>query len=483
VPCTSSSVTRVQFAVGTANIYGTSTGLNVVSTMRQPNGTSSCGVNTPTITGPFVNTNAAVAADGASFADPYTTLYFMGSGPPQQGAGPSIPETSAAAFTITGTAQTVHPGTPFCDTVGVPPAGFTQCPAGIPPNTTTFGQSGGDFAMGIAPYNVVANTANAYGYAPYPQPMYDNGSTHPTFFPWGGPPAFDPDGNGMGTRDGLIILGTDSFGFAYFLGVAEGITLFEGVTPAAGTYNLNVNVSYVLNGGGTGSVAFSTPAHLASTAPLPTLTAPFVTPDPSGSGNATFTAAALPAGVTEELLQIADYGPNGGPSAGGGANNANCQGPKGTSFAPVYYTVVVKAAGSYVLGRLHGANNEAGGAGSLTPSPSICGPTQNTNAVGVAAGDNFTVQLIGFDYPLYEAAVGLTQATTPQTPPITGASGQADITVSLPVEEDWTSGGWVAVPLSAVHHPYLRRYARMALRTGYQTPDTYRRLGVPAPRF
>lgn len=489
VPCTSQSITRLQFAVGTANIYGTSTGLNVVSTMRQPNGTSSCGVNTPTITGPFTNTNAAAAADGAAFADPYTTMYFMAAGPPQQGAGPSLPEKTALGA-ITGTPQTVHPGTPFCDTVGPPPAGFTQCPPSNGPNTTTLGQSGGIFAMGLAPYNVVANTAQAYSYEPYPEPIYDNGSVHPTFVPWGGPPGFDPDGNGMGTRDGLVILGTDSFGFNYFLGVGEGITAFEGVTPGAGTYTMTVVVSYVLNGGGQGSVTFTTPAHLGSIAPLPTLTAPFVTPDAGGDGGAAFSIGALPGGVSEELVQIVDYGPGGGPLAGGGANNFNCHGPKGTSFAPVYYTVPIHASGVYNIGALHGANNEAGGVGSLTPTPSICTKPQNNaaySAAGMAplpnAGDNFTVQVIGFDYPEYEAAFGLTQASTPQAPTITGPSGQSDITISLPVEEDWTAAGYVATTLSTLHHPYTRIRRRAAPFGMLMAPERYRKLGVPAPRL
>ena len=487
VPCTSNSITRLQFAVGTANIYGTSTGLNVVSTMRQPNGTSSCGVNTPTLTGPFVNTNAPVAADAAAFADPYTTMYFMGSGPPQQGAGPSWPEKASGSSRITGTSQSVHPGTPFCDTVGPPPAGFTQCPPTNGPNTSTFGQSGGVFAMGIAPYNAVANTAQAYSYEPYPQPMYDNAVTHPTFVPWGGPPAFDPDGNGMGTRDGLIILGTDSFGFNYFLGVGEGINVFEGVTPGAGTYTLNVIVSYVLSGGGQGSVTFTTPATMGSTATLPTLTAPFVTPD--GTGGGSFTAS-VPGGVTEELIQIINYGPGGGPLAGGGASNYNCHGPKGTSFAPVYFTVAVHSSGAYDIGKLHGANNEAGGPGSLTPTPSICNPAQNNAAWSAAgkaplpnAGDNFTVQVIGFDYPEYEAAFGLTQSTTPQAPPITGPSGQSDITISLPVEEDWTSTGYVATTLSVARHPLLRSRARSMPFANIMAPERYRRLGVPTPRI
>ena len=87
-------------------------------------------------------------------------------------------------------------------------------------------------------------------------------------------------------------------------------------------------------------------------------------------------------------MQIVDYGPNAGPNpvyppAANGtiATTLNCQGPKGTQFAPVYYTVHVTASGSYALGALHGPNtNVTGGMNNLTPSPSICTAAQNVAA-------------------------------------------------------------------------------------------------------
>jgi hypothetical protein len=220
---------KLQFAVGTANLYGLAPpSLNVVSTLRQPNGHSAYGVDTPAITGPFVFNVAPEPANGV-LADPYTTLVTA---PP----GPSLAEANGATPSIGGTPQTVHPGTPFCDGIGSLPPGFTSCPAGISPNASTFGQSGGVFAMGIAAYNTVASTGQSYSYAPYAQPMYETAG-HFQFVDWGGPPAFDPDGNGMGTRDGLIVTGVDSFGDPYFLGVGEGISIFEGATPNTGTYS------------------------------------------------------------------------------------------------------------------------------------------------------------------------------------------------------------------------------------------------------
>src|SRR6202040_2552494 len=107
-------------------------------------------------------------------------------------------------------------------------------------------------------------------------------------------------------------------------------------------------------------------------------------------------------------------------------------------FAPVYYTFAVTAPGALALGPLHGPNtNLNGGIGNLQPSPSICTDAQNNANGDGFAGDNITVQIIGFDYPDYEAAVSLLGQSVPQSPQIAGASGQSDITVSVPVEEDY----------------------------------------------
>jgi hypothetical protein len=423
---------KLQFAVGTANLYGSATpSLNVVSTLRQPNGHSAYGVDTPTITGPFVFNVAPEPANG-TLSDPYTTLVTA---PP----GPSLAEANGAAAAIAGTPQTVAPGTPFCDGIGTLPPGFTTCPGGISPDASTFGQSGGVFAMGIAPYNSVAATGQSYSYAPFAQPMYETAGHFP-FVDWGGPPAFDPDGNGMGTRDGLIVTGVDSFGDPYFLGVGEGISIFEGATPSTGSYTLSVQLA-IAGPGGPSFLTKTATANLGSLALLPVIAAPLVTPD--GGGGATFSidASSLPAGVTEALVQIIDYGPGAGPNhpqPTGALTAPNCQGPKGTNFAPVYYTFEVTSNGANTLGQTNGPNtNLGGGVNNLQPSPSICTAAQNTAAGTGTVGDNITVQIIGFDYPAYEAAVGLIGQTVPQTPTIVGSNGQADITVSIPEEEDY----------------------------------------------
>ena len=442
----SPSYSSLQFAVGTANIYGTSTGLNVVSTFRQTDGRSATGVNTPTINGPFAVTASPMPGGGP---DPYSTVL---------NGGPSLSERMGGSAAITGTPQTVAPGTPNCDGVGAP-APFSPCLGSIAPNTTTFGQSGGVFAMGIAPYNAVAASGQSYSYQPYAQPMFFANAVPAgaNFIPWGGPPAFDPDGTGLGERDGVgAINDVDSFGNPYFLGVAEGITVFDGVTPKTGAYSLSVAISTVGNGGSISTSTVSKSANLNSLGLLPTLTAPAVTPDANGDGGATFTTS-LPAGVSEAYVQIVDYGPGGGPNNGGATGVNNCQGARGTVYAPVYYTFHITSAASqtYTLKPAIGPNlATSGGVSNIIPSPSLCTAAQNTAAAATATpADDFVVQMIGFDYPIYQAAIGLTLATTPQNPTIANGAGQADITMSLPMEQD---AGGAPVPLHRPLRPHHR---------------------------
>lgn len=437
------SYSSLQFAVGTANLYGNPQfGLNVVSTLRQPDGASADGVTTPTITGPFKITASPVPSN-SGLADPYTTI---------TGNGPSWRETAGSS--VTGTAQTVALGTPACDGTNVS-AGFTPCPNGLSPNTTSFGQSGGVFAMGLQPSNHVGQTGQAYSYQPYAQPFYSAGDPTSSyqFIPWGGPPAFDPDATKMGERDGQSINGVDSFGDPYFLGVGEGLTLFDGVTPSNGTYTLSIAIATIGDGGSVSTTTLSKTAKLNTSIVLPTLSAPSFTPD--GKGGGSFTAS-LPPGVTEAYVQIVDFGPGGGPNDGAAANAGNCQGPRGTRFAPVYYTIHITSAASatYALPDTIGPNlATSGGPSNLQPSPSICSAAQNTAANGGTAtnGDDIVVQMIGFDYPIYQAALGLTQSTTPQNPTIANASGQADITISRAIEQD---NGATGAPA-----PLLRRHA------------------------
>jgi len=206
-----------------------------------------------------------------------------------------------------------------------------------------------------------------------------------------------------------------------------------------------VQIGVIGSGGSQHISTISTTSSLDGSRVLPALTTPTVAQD--ANGGASFDAT-LPSGVSEALVEIIDFGPGGRPAIAPGTSSScsssfgncvpivqpNCQGPKGAGFAPVYYTVVVRHSGSYLLGAAHGPNtNENGGASHLVPSPSLCTAAQNKKAVGTNAPDSFTVQMIGFDYPAYEAALSLTQRTVPQTPKIAGPGGQSDITLSIPV--------------------------------------------------
>jgi hypothetical protein len=190
---------------------------------------------------------------------------------------------------------------------------------------------------------------------------------------------------------------------------------------------------------------------------LPKITAPVLTPDANGDGGATFTTS-LPAGVTEAYVQIVDYGPNGGPSENSPTvNPSNCQLARGTRFAPVYYTIHIAnpASATYTLPPSIGPNlATSGGISNVQPGPTLCTAAQNTAANGGTAtpADDFVVQMIGFDYPIYQAALGLTQQSTPQNPQIANTSGQADVTISVPMEQD--AGG---SPVPATRHLRSKR--------------------------
>jgi hypothetical protein len=141
----------------------------------------------------------------------------------------------------------------------------------------------------------------------------------------------------------------------------------------------------------------------------------------------------LPSGVTEGYVWIIDWG----PSSKAGSTAANCQGPIGPgagSGYQVYYTLHVTAAGTYTLPDTDGPNTNFTGKGALTPSPSICTSAQNTAALGTATGgDMVTTYFVGFDYPAY--GITYVNSSGNATPTLTGANGQADITISAPATQ------------------------------------------------
>ncbi len=359
----------LQFAVGTANMYGTATALNVVTTYRQPAGGYRPGASGSLVNSPTLTLPAAIAATAGSPA-----AYDACSTAP---TGPSSGETGKT--TITSTSQT-----PGSTTV------------------TSFGQSGGVFGYGIEPFNSTGQgdctppspttTGTPFQVAPYPVPLYAGASaafTSNAFTPWGGPPAFDLLGNGTSAVGSPIVPSGSA-------GVPLGIDVFAGVAPTAGTYTLSLTVP-----ANTGAVTQTANATMpASPTVLGTATAPAATFN--GSGGASF-AFTMPAGATEALVEVIDNG--------NGATNCN----GASSSTPVYYTIKMTASGTATLG-----NSAGPGA-----KPSICTAAQNGGP-----GDAITTYTIGFDYPFAESEYPASLGSP--NPTITGARPTDDITVSAP---------------------------------------------------
>jgi hypothetical protein len=368
------AASTLQMNVGTANLAGT-TGTNVAVTYRQAAGQTNPGasavlVSSPTLTVPNVLHAPAGMAD--AFGSTIAT-------------GPAPAEIGTSSMTST-----------------------SQLPNAT--GSTTFGNDGGAFGLGIEPFNYVAPLGQAgvtgapANVVPYAVPLYDalggspaNGTgTNPnSFIPGGGPPAFNLAGNVAATQAG-------------FNGISEGLDVFA-LAPAIGTYSLSVAVP-----GNTGTVTATATAAISTLVPLPLFTKPTATVATSGALTLTYV---LPAGVTEAYIQVTDFGPT--VVQGSGSSAALGTSCVGASLAsPVYYTVEVTASGTTTL-----PATAAGGP--------ICSAAANTTASGGASdGDAFTVQGVGFDYPAYEASYPNSLGKPAPTLTGSGASHQADVTIS-----------------------------------------------------
>jgi hypothetical protein len=284
----------LQMNVGTANIFGLSTGINVAVTYRQPSGALNPGasatlVNSPTLTVPHALAGAAGTPDG------FNATILTGPAPAEIGT----------------TSMTATPQTPNAA------------------NVTTFGTDGGAFGLGIEPFNYGGVSGIPDNVTPYAVPLYDAlagaGGDPNQFIPGGGPPAFNIAGNTAATLKG-------------FNAISEGLDVFE-IAPATGTYTLSVAIP-----ANTGTVTQSATATISSVAPLGVFAQP--APTVSGAGGATFPVV-LPAGVTEAYIQVVDYGPTAFVGPAPGAQATSCVGA--TATAPLYYTIVVKASGTATL--------------------------------------------------------------------------------------------------------------------------------------
>jgi len=194
--------------------------------------------------------------------------------------------------------------------------------------------------------------------------------------PYGGPPAFPT------TRDGTFSSG--------FLGYSLGFTIID-VAPVAGRYQLDVALPASANTPVTATTpTISATGTLTTVSGLPAYPAPTITFD--GNGGASI-GINPPSGVTETMVVAV----GGGCIVGQPAS---------------YYTIFSSTSGPQQL-----------------ILPDNLGPTVNgsaTPSVCLSRG-TLTAVAIGFDYPAYEAAYPM---STAQTPLITGANGQADLTIS-----------------------------------------------------
>jgi hypothetical protein len=351
----------LQFAVGTANLYGTSKGINFVITYRQPSsgfapGDSGALVSTPSLRVPF---HLSVAAGSPVSYDGTSTAW----------SGPSGRERGSER--ITATSQQ-----PSASTV------------------TTFGQSGGAFGIGIEPFNLYGPADAPYPglinspfqVAPYPVPLYANGlpsgANVNVLEPWGGPPAFDLLGNGQSPVGNSQVPTGQA-------GLSMGLDVFA-LKPVTGTYGVTVVIPTTNK-----NFSQSASARLDAAKMLPAATAPtFVA---NGSGGGTMNVK-MPAGATEEYVQISDYGSN--------ASSSACNTSGGSYAVVIYYTILVRHPGTYAL-------------------PNHAGPNGTSS---ICPGDSFTVQTIAFDYPMYEASYPA--SLHDPKPPIAGHRGQDDVTIS-----------------------------------------------------
>ena len=388
----------LKVAVGTANIFGDAPGSAVT------------GLN---VVATFRQPAGALSPGGSAVLVSTPTV----SGPFTLPASAGAPGSDPTSTVLTGPAS-AELGT--ASITGTPQGGAS---------VTSFGTSGGVFGLGIEPFNY--GDGSPFTNVPYPVPLYDAVAQDPNaLVAWGGPPAFDLAGNGES------VVGSSSVP-AGQAGLSEGLDVFAGVAPRTGVYSLSANVP-----ANTSQPTITATARLGSTALLGAATAPVPTLTSTGGG--TFTSS-LPAGVTEAYLEITDIG----PATGNPCNGAS-------PATPIYYTLEVTAA------KPAGTLPPAAGPGG---APSLCNPAANTaaNQGTVTPGDQFLVQTVGFDYPLYENSytTGSTAGVNP-SPLLTGANGQADITISSAAL--YTITGSSSATLSELHVTRRRILSRLVGR-------------------
>ncbi|HET7813291.1 MAG TPA: hypothetical protein VFL13_02830 [Candidatus Baltobacteraceae bacterium] len=272
---------------------------------------------------------------------------------------------------------------------------------------STLGTFTGVFSYGFGPYNCDTNCTNLGAYYPgNPNSTTGNGFLASQYACSSAicansatpndvgevQPFYAPAGSGFDFIVGPPAVpffndGTFPSGFA---GYPPGFTTFA-VTPMAGAYQLSVNVAAQ----NASPITYTASSTLTSTALLGPISVA-ITGKPSNGLTGT---VSVPAGVTETEVFAVDVTPGGtqtfftaGPISGTGTKSWSIPGN---------------------LGPCAGSNCQSG---------ANAGPSFST-------GDIYFVVAVGYDYPAFEAGP---PGNKQQKPTITGAGGQADLTMSDP---------------------------------------------------
>jgi hypothetical protein len=343
----------LQLAVGTANIGQDGTiGLNVVATLRQPNGITGVAADIPTLTMP---------------------------------AGMLVPAGTPGAYT--GLVSTVGPNV---DAGTNHISGSPQVPLNNANLVnSTLGTFTGVYTYGFGPLNSDQSTSSigAY-YIGVPNSSGGNGFTSSNYFfsnsvlaaigvpdPTQPLPFFSADPMDYVVGSPAVPFFNNGTFPAGFAGYPAGFTVFE-LPPAAGTYSLTAHVAT----SNVSPVDYTASANLASTTPLGPTTVTF-TSDANQDGGGTGTVS-VPAGVTETEVFLIDINPNSGaatyytvgPLSGTGAVNytfpanlgactTNCPQP-----SMIAGDIVIVAAVGYDYPAF-----EAGPPGNTSQKPAIAG--------------------------------------------------------------------------------------------------------------
>jgi hypothetical protein len=189
--------------------------------------------------------------------------------------------------------------------------------------------------------------------------------------------------------------------------------------PVTGTWQLQVSVPLSTSNGGLTPTMTAT-ATLTNTTPLPLFIAPSFVPDDNGGGTITLN---VPPGVTEAFVNLV-------------VSNQICYPPpavQNPQFNAVtsYYTLMTRQTGTQTLVLPDNLGPPSPTTGNALHT--MCTKADNQNPLNPNgetppySGAIYSVNAVGVDYPAYE--MSYPQSTVPN-PTITGAHGQADVTVS-----------------------------------------------------